>query len=98
MPVNGPAGGPRPFAHADPEVNVYFDKRGIDKADVNNVAEAAAVLHYFNQDVTGPHGELGNVASLSVSGNQLTLEHLLELKKMVQSETGLTVEDIEVIW
>lgn len=98
MPVNGPAGGPRPFAHADAEINIYFNDEGIAPHVVRDVEEALPMLNKFQNRASGPHGQRGNVVSVSTSGNQVTLGDLQNLKKVVESEALLSVAEIEVIW
>lgn len=98
MPVNGPAGGPRPFAHADAEVNIYFNDEGIAPHVVRDVEEALPMLSKFRNGASGPYGQRGNVVSVTVSGNQVTLGDLQKLKEAVEGEALLSIAEVEVIW
>lgn len=96
--TEGPFGGPRPFANAEVELNIYFEDQLYDKT-VEQVYKAVGRgdLSHLEGPVNGPLGERKNIISCSMTGNQLSLNKLDTIKSQVENRTGQNIRDIEVI-
>jgi|APHM01.1.fsa_nt_gi hypothetical protein len=90
-----------PFAqmgHDDAEVNVYFEMKNLAPRTAEETEMAIEDIAAFQGPVEGPMGVQGNVVSLQTFGNQTTHNEIMELEKQVENETGMNVEDVEIIW
>lgn len=85
-------------AHGPAEVNVYFSMSNLAPSTVGEVDQAIDGLANFKGPASGIHGVQDNVVSLQTIGNQTTHSNLMELMEEVKKETGIDVEDVEVIW
>lgn len=84
--------------HGPAEVAIYFKMKNLAPATVGQVDEAISDMPAFSGPVTGVHGVSDNVVTLQTNSNQTTYTALQELIENIEEETGIDVEDIEVIW
>lgn len=85
-------------AHEPGEVAIYFEMSNLADIIVDGVEDAVSDMTSFDGPVSGPHGVSDNVVSVETVGNQTTHSELMELMSKVEDETGVGVEDVEVIW
>ena len=91
----GPAGGPRPFAKPNAEVNIYLVTDHVTDRTMEKLYKAN--LPHIKGGVDGPVGELNNVVTTTLRSNSTSLRDLEELENRVENATGMSVSDIEVI-
>lgn len=96
----GPLGGPRPLARTEAELNTFFslEDAPITKDTVRKVKSVADSNVFISPPAEGPFGAEMNAVSVSVGGNSMTKSALREIENQMENETGMTVDDIEVIW
>ena len=84
--------------HGPAEVAIYFKMKNLAPVTIDQVERAISDMTAFTGPVTGVHGVSDNVVTLQTNSNQTTQTALQELTENIEAETGMGVEDIEVIW
>lgn len=85
-------------AHEPAEVIIYFSLKNLAPKTVDETKAAIQDMAAYEGPVTGIHGVNENVVSLQTTSNRTTHSDLMQLTEAVEDETGIDIEEIEVIW
>jgi len=91
-----------PFVAADDsntaQVAIYLEMGNVAQKTVGEIEEAIEGVPLVEGPVGGPTGTKGNVITIQTRGNSITRSAIDELEDQIQLETGIEVNDVEVIW